>query len=172
MESPEHFPIELAKEAIAHFLHHQNYIPVPANVPEPFKKQAGVFVTLKKEKILRGCIGTVFPKASSISEEIIQNAVSSATRDPRFPPVTLDELSYLSYSVSVLTPFLPVRSLEELDPKTYGVIVQSGMKSGVLLPGIPEITTVEQQLAIVRQKAGIGPNEKIQIHRFQTTVYE
>lgn len=138
------------------------------NVPEELlKKRAGVFVSIKKNGQLRGCIGTIEPVRENVVEEIISNAISAGTRDPRFEPVTRDELEELEYSVDILGEPEPVSSLDELDPKEYGVIVRAGNRKGVLLPDLEGIDTAEQQVAIARQKAGIAPGEKIEIERFK-----
>ena len=132
---------------------------------------AGVFVSLKKEGQLRGCIGTIQPVQPTLSEEIMENAVSAATRDPRFHPVTLEELDAITISVDVLSKPEPVSGLEELNPSRYGVIVKSGWKKGVLLPDLPGITTAEEQVRIAKLKAGIGENETIELMRFEVKRY-
>jgi AmmeMemoRadiSam system protein A len=132
---------------------------------------AGVFVSLKKGGALRGCIGTIFPVTGSLAEEVSQNAVSAATRDPRFPPMAPAELEQVDVSVDVLTTPEPIGSPDELDPSRYGVIVQSGHRKGVLLPDLPGIDTVEKQLGIAKQKAGIGLDEECELLRFEVVRY-
>lgn len=122
-------------------------------------KKAGAFVTLHKNGSLRGCIGTMGPVQDSIAEEIRHNAVSACSRDPRFTPVTPDELEDLVYSVDVLGELEQITSIDQLDPHEYGVLVSKGSRSGVLLPNLPGIDTVEQQLEIACQKGGIRPEE-------------
>lgn len=133
--------------------------------------RAGVFVSLKKFGELRGCIGTTKPTAGSILEEIIQNAVSAGQHDPRFEPVTLDELPDLTYSVDVLGVPEPVVSPKDLNPAVYGVIVQDGMRSGLLLPDLEGVDTVRDQLAIACRKAGIKPGQSYKIKRFRVDRY-
>ena len=135
------------------------------------KERAGVFVSIKKFGELRGCIGTFEPTRTNVAEEVIANAISSATRDPRFPPVNTAELPYLSYSVDVLTKPEPVKDLSQLDPKRYGVIVESGWRRGLLLPDLEGVNTVEEQISICRQKAGILPHEPIKLYRFEVRRY-
>jgi len=130
-------------------------------------KQAGVFVSLKKHGSLRGCIGTISPVTQSIAKEILRNAVSSGTEDPRFPPVTKDELDELIYSVDVLGEAESITDKSELDVKRYGVIVTAGRKRGLLLPNLDGVDTIEQQLSIARKKAGIYDNEKVSMERFE-----
>lgn len=122
---------------------------------------------MHKDGELRGCIGTVYPLKNNIAEEIIRNAVSAGTEDPRFYPVEIDELDDIVYSVDVLTKPEPVKSKDDLDVKKYGVIVRSGYKSGLLLPDLEGVDTVDQQISIALRKAGIAPNEKYTIERFE-----
>ncbi|MBO4391423.1 MAG: AmmeMemoRadiSam system protein A [Lachnospiraceae bacterium] len=131
--------------------------------------KAGVFVSIHENGTLRGCIGTILPTTSSVYEEILQNAVSAASKDPRFAPIRLREFPYLEINVDVL--FAPelVTSVEELDPKKYGIIVSSKGRKGLLLPDLEGVDTVEDQIAIARQKAGIGPEEPISLQRFTVT---
>jgi uncharacterized protein (TIGR00296 family) len=103
--------------------------------------------------------------------EIIENAVSAATADPRFPPLILDEMEEMDVSVDILLPPERVENEAQLDPKRYGVIVRAGKREGVLLPDIPQILTVERQMAIARLKAGIRPDEPVELYRFEVTRY-
>jgi AmmeMemoRadiSam system protein A len=167
----ESFPLDLAVKSIQHYLTSKNYLPAPQEVPDPFKKRAGAFVTLKKRGELRGCIGTIAPMKGSLAEEIIYNAVSSALRDPRFPPVRLEELKELTVSVDVLEKPEPVRAIQELDPRVYGVIVHTEHKSGLLLPDLEGVETSEKQIDIARQKAGISRSEKYEIQKFKVIRY-
>jgi AmmeMemoRadiSam system protein A len=131
------------------------------------KAGAGVFVSIKKHGELRGCIGTFMPTRMSVAEEIVANAISSATQDPRFMPVEASELGDLEYSVDVLTEPEPVRSIDQLDPKEYGVIVECGFRRGLLLPDLEGVDNVEEQIEICRAKAGISAEEPIRLYRFQ-----
>ena len=112
-------------------------------------------MSLHKDGRLRGCIGTIAPTEETLAREIVQNAISAGTRDPRFPPVQAEELDRLEYSVDVLGRPEPVNSLDQLDPKTYGVIVSYGRKRGLLLPDLDGVDTVEEQVSIARRKGGI-----------------
>lgn len=134
-------------------------------------EKAGVFVSIKKHGQLRGCIGTTEPTRSNILEEVKQNAISAATRDPRFEPVSIDELADLVYSVDVLKPAEPITAMEELDPARYGVIVRSGYRTGLLLPNLEGIETAAEQVAIAKKKAGIGPKEPVELERFEVVRY-
>lgn len=129
-------------------------------------ERAACFVSLKtKDGELRGCIGTIEPIKSTLAEEIIANAIGAATRDPRFEPVSVEELSNLKYSVDVLAPAEPA-TMDQLDPLIYGVIVESGEKRGLLLPDIPGIEDAEYQVEIAANKAGIRKGEPVKLSRF------
>ena len=104
--------------------------------------------------------------------KIITNAVSSATRDPRFPPVAPDELEDLNYKVDVLTNPEAVESEEQLDPKKFGVIVEAGMRRGLLLPDLEGVESAKYQIDICRQKAGIRPGEPVKLYRFEVKRYQ
>jgi AmmeMemoRadiSam system protein A len=130
-----------------------------------------VFVSLHCPAGLRGCIGTIEPVCDSVAEEIIANAISAATRDPRFSPVGADELDGLEVSVDVLTAPEAVRSLDDLDPKTYGVIVQCGGRRGLLLPDLEGVDDAQTQVAIALRKAWIRPRERYQLYRFRVLRY-
>jgi AmmeMemoRadiSam system protein A len=135
-------------------------------------RRAGVFVCLKQEGELRGCIGTIEPVRENIAAEIAANAVSSAIGDPRFPPVSPSELTGLSYSVDVLGEPEDIPDMSMLDPREYGVIVRSGSRSGLLLPDLEGVDTASDQVRIARMKAGIGPDEPVRLQRFKVTRHE
>ena len=132
---------------------------------------AGVFVCIKKDGDLRGCIGTFRPTRSDVVEEIIHNAAGSCTRDPRFYPVSPEELADLEVSVDILSPPEKVDDVSTLDPRRYGVIVQAGACVGLLLPDLEGVDDVETQLCIARQKAGIRVDEPVEIYRFTVDRY-
>ena len=143
-------------------------ISIPDDLPEEMlNNKAGVFVTIKKQGELRGCIGTISPVTSSIAKEVLRNSISAALEDPRFPPVSERELPQLVYSVDVLGEAEKIESLEELDVNRYGVIVSSGYKRGLLLPNLEGVDTVDQQIDIARRKAGITKMDKLVIERFE-----
>lgn len=141
---------------------------LPKDLPAQLTGEAaGAFVSLHKDGRLRGCIGTIAPTEETLAREIVQNAVSAGTRDPRFPPVQADELDRLEYSVDVLGRPEPVESLDQLDPKTYGVIVSYGRKRGLLLPDLDGVDRVEDQVAIARRKGGIREEDPYTLQRFR-----
>lgn len=144
-------------------------IPRELLTEELTKKQAGVFVTLKKHGELRGCIGTTFPVQTSIGAEILHNAISAGLEDPRFDSVSIEELPYLEYSVDVLGNAEPATTMKDLDPIEYGVIVESGYRKGLLLPNLEGIETPEKQVSIALQKAGIKEGEPYTMKRFKVT---
>jgi AmmeMemoRadiSam system protein B/AmmeMemoRadiSam system protein A len=165
-------PVKLAKKAVEAYIKDGKVIAPPDPLPPIFQERAGVFVSLHKFGQLRGCIGTFEPACDNIAEEIIYNAISAATRDPRFSPVTAEELKYLDYKVDVLTHPEPVEDIGQLDPKRYGVIVERDYRKGLLLPDLEGVDTVEQQISICRQKAGILPYEKVKLYRFEVKRYQ
>jgi AmmeMemoRadiSam system protein A len=164
--------VKLARDAITAFVKERQVIEPPAELVQEAGEPAGVFVSLhSKEGRLRGCVGTVEPTRPNVPEEIIRSALNAATEDPRFPPVRPDELEGLDIHVDVLTPLEPIAGLEQLDPRRYGVMVESGFRRGLLLPDLPGVDTVEDQVAIARRKAGIGAEEKVQLYRFEVNRY-
>ena len=160
--------IKLAKQTIKEYITKGVIIEPPKNLPkEMFTRKAGVFVSLHKKEELRGCIGTFLLTKENTAQEIISNAISSATRDPRFAPIRPDELKDLEISVDILSEPEKIDSMEQLDPKKYGVIVKTiDGRSGLLLPNIEGINHPHEQVAIACAKAGILPHEKIQLYRF------
>lgn len=173
MESEKMHPIvKLAKDTVESYVRERRIPRPPSQLPPEMKEQAGVFVSIKKRGALRGCIGTFEPTTPNVAQEVISNAISSATRDPRFPPVTPSELPDLTYSVDVLTRPVPVKNTNELNPKKYGVIVECGGRRGLLLPDLEGVDTVEQQIDICCQKAGIYSNEPIKLYKFEVKRYK
>ena len=159
----------LARQTVETYVRTGKKPPLPDGLPEEMlSRRAGVFVSLKEEGRLRGCIGTISPVKRCIAEEIAENAVSAAARDPRFHPVEPQELDRLTYSVDVLGPTEKISSEKELDVKRYGVVVSRGMRRGLLLPNLEGVDSVEQQIDIARQKAGIPEDaQDIRLERFE-----
>jgi len=165
---PEDPYVKLARDTLEGYIKTKKVPPAPENLPAGLTgSRAGVFVSIKKRGELRGCIGTIAPTQNNIAEEIIQNAVSSGTKDPRFYPVDESELPELAYSVDVLFPPEPISSFDELDVLKYGVIVTSGYRRGLLLPNLDGVDAVSDQVSIALKKAGIGPGEKYDMERFE-----
>ena len=160
--------VRLARTALEAWVCRRERIPVPEGLPEEMLgRRAGTFVSLHKNGSLRGCIGTIMATRKNIAEEIIQNAISACSCDPRFSPVTAGELKNLEISVDVLGELEPIDSPDELDVRRYGVIVSRGMKRGLLLPNLDGVDTVEEQIRIARQKGGIRENEPYSLERFE-----
>ncbi len=166
----KHPIVRLARDAVELFVREGRTPPTPPLAPE-MEVQAGVFVSIHTHGRLRGCIGTFEPVQENVAREVIANAVSSATQDPRFEPIAPSELADLKYSVDVLTPPLTVDGPEGLDPKRHGVIVECGTRRGLLLPDLEGVDTVEQQILICRQKAGIMPDEPVTLQCFEVHRY-
>lgn len=160
--------VKLAYAAVDAYVSGRGKISVPDGLPdEMLSRRAGTFVSIHEHGALRGCIGTIGPTRTSIAAEIIGNAISASTRDPRFPAITADELPWLEISVDVLGEAEDIDSKDMLDVKRYGVIVTSGLKRGLLLPDLDGVDTVDQQIDIAKQKAGIGRFEKYKLQRFE-----
>lgn len=162
--------VSLARRAIDAYVRDRAVIDAPATSSVQPQRLAGVFVSLHlSDGSLRGCIGTTEPHHSSLEEEIVANAICAASQDPRFYPVEKDELAKLDISVDVLGPPEEVSSLDDLDPKKYGIIVRTiDGRRALLLPDLEGVDTVEQQLRITCRKGGIDPAaDQYRIFRFQ-----
>ena len=161
--------VKLARASVEHYILHHKKLPLPQDLPsELVSRRAGAFVSIHEHGRLRGCIGTIAPVQDSLAQEIIDNAVSASTRDPRFDPIKADELAWLEISVDVLGDPEPISSPGELDVKRYGVIVTKGRKRGLLLPDLDGVDTVEQQISIAKSKAGIAEwDRNVQLQRFE-----
>jgi hypothetical protein len=164
--------VELARKTIESYVREKRTIEPPERLVPEMQGRAGTFVSLHDSRgNLRGCIGTIEPRQPAVAQEVIQNAISAATRDPRFPPVQPEELEGLDIKVDVLTEPEPIDSMDQLDPKRYGVIVESGWRRGLLLPDLEGVDTVEYQVDIAMRKAGISPGEPMQMYRFEVKRY-
>ncbi|MEW6586485.1 MAG: AmmeMemoRadiSam system protein A [Nitrospirota bacterium] len=163
--------VELAKKSVERHVREGKEFDIPNPLPPEMSAKAGVFVCLKKQGELRGCIGTYMPACSNVGAEVIANAISAASKDPRFRPVTKDELNDIEYTVDVLSCPEKVDDLSSLDPKKYGIIVVSDFRRGLLLPDLEGVETIEEQVRITRMKAGILPHEEVEIYRFQVKRY-
>jgi len=163
----------LARRTIETFITTGTIISPPEPLSDLLSARAGCFVSIKtRAGDLRGCIGTIEPVRDMLAEELIANAISAATRDPRFPPVRPDELPRLKYSVDVLSAPEPC-TMNDLDPKTYGVIVEdeSGGQRGLLLPNLEGIDTATRQVEITSRKAGIASGTPVRLFRFRAERY-
>jgi AmmeMemoRadiSam system protein A len=176
-----HHPlVSLAERAVNEYVRHGQRIqiesadPLTTDLRGSLDERAGTFVSIhKKNGDLRGCIGTFTPVRPNVAEEVIENAIASASRDPRFYPIQEWELDDLDISVDVLSEPERVESVRELDPRTFGVIVtdRQGTRRGLLLPMLEQVKTAEQQVAIAREKAYIGAEEPVQLYRFRVHRY-
>ncbi len=165
--------VRLARETIAQYIRNREILTLPDWVPAEMRtRRAGTFVSIHEQGQLRGCIGTTQATRGSIGQEIICNAISAATRDPRFEPIREEELPWLEIHVDVLSAPERIESTEQLDVKRYGVIVSSGGKRGLLLPDLEGVDTVEEQVAIARRKGGITDRDRIVLERFEVVRYE
>lgn len=160
--------VQLAYKSLESYILKKEVLSVPDGLPEEMlKTRAGAFVSIHEHGRLRGCIGTIGPTTDNVAQEIITNAISASTRDPRFAPITPDELEFLDINVDVLGEPEDISSIDELDVKRYGVIVSSGRRRGLLLPDLDGVDTVEEQVAIAMQKGGIRDDDEIRLQRFE-----
>ena len=161
--------VVLARDAVESYVREHRVLD-PAPLPGLEQRRAGVFVSLHlPDGSLRGCIGTTQPTQPGIEDEIVRNAVSAATRDPRFYPLRADELEGLDISVDVLGEAEEVSGTDQLDPKRYGIIVQAGDgRQALLLPDLEGVDTVDQQVRITCRKGGIDPDrDTYRLFRFE-----
>lgn len=168
--------VVLARKTIERWVQHGEQIDPPEDLPPEMQQPAGAFVTLRRDGRLRGCVGTIAPACETVAAEVIRNAISAATYDTRFDPLRREELEGLEVKVDVLSEPEPVTSMDELDPKRYGLIVQSKVdpsKRGLLLPDLEGIDTVEQQVHSTRRYKALitDPNEPVQMFRFEVIRY-
>ena len=162
--------MRLARASVEHYVRTGRRLEMPEGLPDDMtRRRAGVFVSLHEDGRLRGCIGTIAPVTPCVAQEIIDNGVSASSRDPRFNPVEPEELDKLVYSVDVLEPPERISSPTQLDVKKYGVIVTKGGRRGLLLPNLDGVNSVDEQIAIAKQKAGIAQREEVELERFEVT---
>jgi len=170
--------VRLARLSLESYIRDRRMISIPEDliklaggekIPDQLlRSRAGAFVSIHKFGNLRGCIGTIFPCAPNVAQEIANNAISASTRDPRFDPITEDELPDLEINVDVLGEPEDIVSADQLDVKRYGVIVSGkGGRRGLLLPDLDGVDTVEDQVAIAMQKGGIRPSDDFKLQRFE-----
>ncbi len=160
--------VRLAWQSVESYVLNRRVMETPEDLPEELlNRRAGAFVSIHRQGQLRGCIGTIAPARNCLAREIIENAVSASSTDPRFDPIRPEELKWLEISVDVLGEPEDISSEDDLDVKRYGVIVRRGSRRGLLLPDLDGVDTPQQQVAIARRKAGIGPKEKVELQRFE-----
>lgn len=163
--------VSLARNAILHYLNDTEIIFDDRLTHEMLNTRAGTFVSIKKNGALRGCMGTVGPTEDNMAMEIVANAIKAAFEDPRFPPLTIDDLEDIQLSVDVIHMPEVVEDVSDLDPKKYGIIITSGYKRGVLLPDLESIDTTDEQIRIACQKGDIRPTDPVVIQRFEVSRY-
>ena len=164
---PSHPLVSLAIHSIKHYIEKGHPLPCPDPLPEAMKIQAGTFVSIKKNTLLRGCIGTIQPKYANLAEEVIQNAIKAASEDPRFPPIEKKELDQLTITVDVLTAPEKIDDTSSLELKRYGLIVRHKGRQGLLLPDLENIKSVDQQLKVCLKKGGVKKSDPYELYRFK-----
>lgn len=159
--------VSLARSAIETFVKTGKKLKLPPNLPpEMLEGEKGVFITIREKNSLRGCLGSAKCMSKNVATEIVTNAMKAATEDPRFNPISEDDLPYLNICVSVVTGLMEVKSVTDLDPKFYGLVVELGSKHATLLPGLSTVHTAAEQLALAKRKAGIMQDDKCRLYRF------
>ena len=159
--------VDLAMRSVKHQIEKGKPLPCPDPLPEKMKYSAGIFVSIKKNGLLRGCIGTISPQYANVAEEVIQNAIKAANQDPRFAAIELQELKELTFSVDVLTAPEKIEEIKSLNVEQYGLIVRSENKCGLLLPNLQNIKTIDQQLKGCLKKGGIKETDNYKLYRFE-----
>lgn len=169
-----HEIVRWAVKSIETYIIENRRIAINEAAPECLlNSSGGSFVSLHSisDNGLRGCIGTIESTKENLALEIRDNAISAAVRDPRFFPVKKEELSNLVVSVDILSVPQEVEDKSFLDPKKFGIIVESGYKRGLLLPDLEGVETVDYQIEIASRKAGISKGEKITLYSFTVDRY-
>ncbi len=167
MGTLQHPYVSLAQESIHHYLNYSEKLSCPNPLSKDLESRSGAFVSIKKLKQLRGCIGTLEPCEPNLAMEIIENALKAALHDPRFSPVTPEELQDLTYSIDVVRPLEKISDVSELDPDIYGLVVRNNGKQGVLLPDLEGVNSTEEQIQICRAKGKIPGDEPVEMYRFK-----
>jgi len=165
--------VALARQGILKYLSEEETLRPNEKLDiEESGQRFGVFVSLKDSGGLRGCMGSTGGIAPTVEEEIVEMAIKAATKDPRFEEIDLTELDRLTISVDILSKSQQVIDQDELDPSLFGVIVKSNHKQGLLLPNLEGIETIEDQISIVLNKAGIDAKvEEYQLYKFTVNRY-
>ena len=159
--------VKLAIHSVEHFIKTGKTLPCPAHLPDFLRQSAGTFVSIKKQGSLRGCIGTMTPKYKNLAEEVIQNALRSASEDPRFDPIQKKELPSLTFSVDVLQPLEKIENIKDHNIKQFGLVIRGKGKQGVLLPDLDIIKSADQQLKVCLKKGGFKIHDTYEIFRFE-----
>jgi AmmeMemoRadiSam system protein A len=167
VDSTRRAALALARAAVERFVLEGRRAEPPPDVPPELREPRGVFVTLRTSGRLRGCIGTLAPACAAVAQEIIACGIAAAARDPRFPPVRAEELAALEYEVDIITDLEPVAGVADLDPGTYGVVVEAAGRRGVLLPDLEGVHDAPHQVRVARAKAGLPPEAPVSLYRFR-----
>ncbi|UCC28078.1 MAG: TIGR00296 family protein [Candidatus Bathyarchaeota archaeon] len=179
--------VKLARQAVEKYLKNGEVPALPSNVSPKLKERCGVFVTINQThngvKKLRGCIGFPYP-TTMLVQAVIESAISSATQDPRFSPISIDELDNVVFEVSVLT---PPQQIDAKNPKEYcskitvgrdGLIVERSFCKGLLLPQVPVEWKWDEETFLCQccVKAGLSPDSWLlngtKIYTFQAIIFE
>ena len=161
------FAVALARQAVEHYVRTGSRIDAPPDLPAGLRRPGAAFVALRVKGQLRGCMGRFTASRPRLVDEVLAAAALAASRDPRFSPVRPSELSALRYEVYFLGALERLTSLRGQDPRVHGLLVQGFRRRGGLLPGLPGVDTVEQQVARARRKAGVWRFTPVRLYRFR-----
>ncbi len=170
--------MEVAWHAIRHGVHHQSPLKIdPQDYPEALRVERACFVTLNRNRLLRGCIGHL-EAYQPLVVDVAENAYAAAFRDPRFPPLSEAELHHLDIHISILTPSEPIPFTSEEDllhqirPGIDGLILVDGRHRGTFLPSVWEsLPDPRDFLLHLKQKAGLPPHywsDTLEVFRYET----
>lgn len=173
------FLVKLARQAIEKYIIEGIKIESPQNTPEKLRKPGMAFVTIEKfgeKKELRGCIGFLQP-ITPLVKTVINASIAAATEDPRFPPLTKDELDNIVVEVSILSLPRPIKNIEEITIGRHGLVISRGIHSGTLLPQVPVEYCWDREtfLAECCIKAGLDPDcwldSKTRVYVYESVVF-
>jgi len=174
--------LDVAKKSIAHGLKENRPLKISAkDFEKELKEKRATFITLHIGDALRGCIG-MLEAMRPLIEDVAENAYAAAFRDPRFRPLSNEELDQLKISISILSPSEPIKFSSEEDlisqirPGVDGLILEEGMNRGTFLPSVWEsVKTAKEFLQHLKMKAGLSPDywsETIKMRRYTTEYVE
>jgi len=139
-------------------------------IEKKFLKPAGVFVTLSKHGKTRACWGSVYAREATIAKETEIATLGALSKDYRYKPISKTELADLKIQVTVIRAIEAVNNVKMIDPFKDGILVRSGGRGGVILPG--EAVDAYYEFVLARLKAGIKPNEPCQIYKLRAEIYD
>ncbi len=175
--------VKTARQVVTEYLKNRTKINLEQTFESNFSYNSGVFVTLNNSMGLRGCVGFALPD-KKLYNALVDAAISAATEDPRFPPVTAKELEEITFEVTVLTPPEVIHVLDTVEYPSRikvgkdGLMVKHGSNSGLLLPQVPvEYSWTEEEfLGYTCEKAGLPrdcwKDKETEVQKFEGIVFK